>query len=152
MSTDQPTKRRRKWPFVLVGIVLLIIVISAVSSNSDSGSTGNSTAPVAAPPAKSEAADDLVTYEVTGEGVSKAGNISFSNGSPGSISQANDESLPWSKGVKEASGLMGFYTVTAQSGSQSSGGAITCRIKKGDEVLAENTSSGPFAVVSCNGS
>lgn len=152
MSTDQPTKRRKKWPFVLGGIVLLIIIIAMASNGGDSGSTGNTTAPVAAPPAQSEAADDLVTYEVTGEGVSKANNISFSNGSPGSISQANSESLPWSKGVKESSGLMGFYTVTAQSGSQSAGGSITCRIKKGDEVLAENTSSGPFAVVSCNGS
>nr|WP_218862200.1 MmpS family transport accessory protein [Actinopolyspora biskrensis] len=85
-----------------------------------------------------------VVYEVTGSG--GANSITFGRG--GQTSQNTNAELPWSKTAEAAEG-MDFYSLSAQNGQ--GGGDITCKITVDGEVLAENTSNGQYAVVSCNG-
>lgn len=102
------------------------------------GPVGNP-APPAAPAAAAE-----VTYEVDGSGAAQ--NISY--GANGNVSQQTNATLPWSTAGPAES--FGFYSLTVMNGAQ--GGTVTCRIKLGDQVLAENTSSGQYATAMCNGS
>jgi len=93
-------------------------------------------------PAQDSNGPKTVRYEVEGTGT--ANSISF--GQDGSISQDNGAELPW----KKEAGYSDFtlFTLTAQSNG---GGEITCRITAEGTVIAENTSSGDYAMVSCNG-
>lgn len=85
-----------------------------------------------------------VVYEITGsEGVN-----SITYGKGGQTSQNTDAELPWSKKAQASDGVE-FYSLSAQNGQ--SGGDITCKITVDGKVLAENTSNGQYAVVSCNG-
>ncbi|WP_258174923.1 MmpS family transport accessory protein [Actinopolyspora mortivallis] len=85
-----------------------------------------------------------VIYEVTGSGT--AGSVTYGKG--GQTSQDTDAELPWSQRAEASEGVE-FYSLTAQNGQE--GGEITCKITVDGEVLAENTSNGPNALVSCNG-
>jgi hypothetical protein len=60
--------------------------------------------------------------------------------------EQKEVSLPWSADVE-----VDFITsLTAQKKSGGSG-EIGCKVTKGGEVVADNTSSGAYAVVSCVG-
>lgn len=73
---------------------------------------------------------------------------SITYGKGGQTSQNTQVQLPWSTRAKATQGVE-FYTLTAQNGQD--GGDITCRITVRGNVVAENTSNGPSAFVSCNG-
>jgi hypothetical protein len=86
-----------------------------------------------------------VLYEVTGP--DSTNNITYSaNGSAG-IAQENGAAAPWTKEVQFEAGAFRVASLTAQNAG---GGDITCRITVDGEVKAETTSSGEYAVVSCN--
>lgn len=85
-----------------------------------------------------------VVYEVTGS--QGASSITYGKGSQ--TSQRTNAGLPWSKTAKASNGIE-FYSLTAQTGQ--AGGKITCKITVNGKVLAENSSEGPYALVSCNG-
>jgi len=96
-------------------------------------------------PVDSAPVDDsplMVVYEVTGD----ASMVTY--GANGNSSQETDPESPW-RVQEPADGSFGFYSLSAQA--DQSGGEITCRIRVGDDVVAENTSSGPFAMTVCNG-
>ncbi len=96
------------------------------------------------PPAPAAPSEPLV-YEVAGE-VSAAANITYSSGGS-NTSQENDVSLPWTFEIAPEDNV-GFIYVSAQSAS-GEGGSITCRISRGDTVITENVSNGPYAIVTC---
>lgn len=158
--------KRKKWPFVVGGIVLLFIIIGI----SNGGNSETATAPAAplaskqstsaaerpavpAPAVQEEKPDqDTITYEVTGKGVSKANNITYVKDSKFSQQQANNVKLPFTKDVQLDNGLFDYQpmSLVAQSGSGGNG-EITCRILKNGQELTSSTSSGPYAVVTCSG-
>ncbi|MGW5219926.1 MmpS family transport accessory protein [Nocardia sp. NPDC004085] len=89
-----------------------------------------------------------MTYEVTSDGP-RAANISYSSsGDSGNIEQANQQPLPWTKDVT-VTGFIKTVSVTAQAGEGAT--TITCKIREGDKTIAEQTSTGPYAVVTCSG-
>lgn len=147
-----PKKKRKKWPFILGAVVLLFIIIIAVNSGggtpSPTGSTGAASAasPGAAAPGTSSSAPAAsgVVYEVTGSG--QATSISY--GSNGGISQENGARLPFTKTAPAQDGF-GIYSLTAQT---SGSGSISCKITANGKEIANQTSNGQYAVVSCSGS
>ena len=146
-----PPRKRRKWPFVLGGIVLLIVII-AVSSRGGGGEPST-----AAPAAGGQpAAAAGITYEVTGEaggdgsGSGIRTSVTYTSDDSFNQSQENGVDLPWTKTVDLGSGFFTGASLVAQAGDGVE--SITCRIKDGDEVISENTSTGQFAVVTCSGS
>ena len=83
-----------------------------------------------------------LTYEVGGSATSAS--ITYSTGG-GNIAQETSATLPWSKTV-EVSGMVAGNSVQAQNAG---GCDISCKITRDGEVVAENTSSGEFAIASC---
>ncbi len=158
--TPSPSpKKRPKWPWIVGGIVLLVIIIS-VSSRGGNSTTptgaGGAAAPTsqasAAAPAPASGTPDStasaasgVVYEVTGTG--RANNITFGDVTKG-LSQQNGTKLPWKKTAPASEGFAA-YGLTAQNGGS---GQISCKITVDGKEVANNTSSGQYAVVSCNGS
>ena len=150
--------KRRKWPWIVGGIVLLIIIIAVSSGGGNSTTAGaggaaasTSPAPAAAPAPASGTPDSTasgasgVVYEVTGTG--RANNITFGDVTKG-LSQQNGTKLPWKKTAPTSDGFAA-YGLTAQNGGS---GEISCKITVDGKEVANNTSSGQYAVVSCNGS
>jgi hypothetical protein len=125
--------------------VLLLLVLIGVT-NSKGGATRGSVSSTGGYGATSsaQAASGVVVYEVAGTG--QANSISY--GGTGGISQANGEQLPWTMQASATRGF-GVYSLTAQNGGS---GAITCRITVNGQPIAQQTSTGQYAVVSCSGS
>ena len=103
--------------------------------------------PAEAPAApEEEAAPGVITYEVGGT-ATQATNVTYTDGGT-QTSQETGATVPWTKQVPEADGPITVYQVIAQNAG---GGDITCRILGAyGAVLAENTSTGEYAVVTCN--
>lgn len=133
-----------------VGIALCVlgIVVTVVAQGimlDQFNKTINGAAPAGAAPnpiPAQPAATGTVRYEVSGSG--KANTISF--GANGSQSQRSAERLPWSIEQPAESGF-GAYSLMAQN---SGDGDITCRVTINGAVVAEQTSSGPYSVVTCS--
>jgi hypothetical protein len=165
-------KKRRRWPWITVGAVVVVIVVAAITGNSGNKSTGNSApsagTPTATAPANSPAqqpaaqpttttvapapppapVQDTIVYTITG---GHAGNITYIQpGESFQESQITDRTkLPWSKTwTLDPSGYEQFgLTIEAQN---SGGGTIGCSITVDGKVIAQNSSSGEYAVVTCS--
>lgn len=99
-----------------------------------------------APPAAA-----TVVYEVAGDAMNTT-YITYAVDEKANLAQSRGEALPWSKEVHFPHGVFGpTLSLVAQSASSGSE-EITCRILRNDEVVAENRSRGPYAVVTCVGS
>lgn len=127
---------------IVVTVALQGLMLEAIDETLEEAGTGGG-APAAPPPAEQDASG-TVRYEVSGSG--EAMNISF--GAGGSMAQETSPALPWSK-EQPASDGFDTYSLTAQNGSDDA--EITCRLTVNGEVVVENTSAGPYAVVSCTG-
>jgi hypothetical protein len=158
-AAQEPPRRRKKWPFIVGAIVALFVIIGIANGGGSQPGTTPAGAPTVAalpsaavPAAPAESGTDTITYEVTGDSVSKANNITYVKDSNFGMQQETSTKLPWKKDVEMESGLFTAQpmTLTAQSGSDKSG-SITCRILKNGEEVTSSTSSGPYAVVTCSG-
>lgn len=92
-----------------------------------------------------------VTYKVTGSGTATTITYLTVNGGQSGQEQANDEKLPWKKVVNiKDDGLFetSIFSLVAQNGGS---GKITCEIKADGKVISKHTSSGQYAVVTCEG-
>lgn len=87
-----------------------------------------------------------VVFEVAGT-TGSASNISYGMGA--NLSQDNGQKLPWRKESKSTDALL-LTSLSAQSAGGS--GTITCKITVDGALVAENTSQGQYAVVTCSGS
>jgi hypothetical protein len=140
-------------------VVLLLVIIGMANGGGGSepatstAAAPTATLPSAAAPAQpAESATDTITYEVTGDGVAKANNITYVKDSNFGQQQDNGAKLPWSKTIEFENGLFDAQptSLVAQSGSGGSG-SITCRILRNGQEVTSSTSSGPYAVVTCSG-
>ncbi len=69
--------------------------------------------------------------------------------SGGTVSEAQNESVPWTMDVSFA-GSLKPVSLAASNGVDDSG-SITCTIKEGSKVIATDTKSGEGAVAACGG-
>lgn len=144
-------RKRRKWPWVVAGVVLLVIAVgNAIGVGSSIPPTPTSLPPGSNPgvPARSpQAPGSLIVYEVTGRG--PANKITYLK-EGFSQEQQTSATLPFRTELRFAEKVgMGALSLTAQNGSR--GGEITCRITVDGEVVNEATSTGQSAVVNCHG-
>ena len=151
---------KRKWPWIVGGIAIVgalvaagivaAIVISGstgvISGSTGEGSTAQADGGPAAPAPAGEGV--TVTYEVDGD--ADRGNVTYTADENLDLSQQNGVALPWTVEVPFPGDFsVALLALTAQSGEDGPG-EITCRILRDDEVIAERTSSGPYAVVTCS--
>lgn len=152
--TQQQSRKRpiykRWWFWVLAGLVVVIAAAAA-------GGGGSSTSADTPAPAQSPAGEGSTTVVYSLESDAPQVSASYLTVDGGSVGQeqANGVTPPWSTTVQvEDSFLGGSYTLTGQMMPGDPGGpqgsAITCRIEVGGEIVAEQTSTGQFAVVTCN--
>lgn len=132
----QPPKKK-KWPWILGGILLVILLIVG-------GCIAVLAGVVKSVDDESKSVVD-VHYEVTGTGL--ASSVLYTGDNMNSA-QDTGVPLPWIRDVK-ISGLLKFVTLTASNGAE--GGTITCKITRGATVISTQTANGPYASVSCSG-
>jgi hypothetical protein len=139
----EPRKSRKKWPWVVAGVVALIVIIGVSTQGKKPSSTAAPTggaAPAAAQPADQDLGfgEKIVTLSVEGKG--KATVTYIKSGG----TEQKQVTLPWKADVK--TDFISSLAATRMSGS----GDITCRITEGSEVKAESTSNGQFATATCS--
>lgn len=153
----------------IVTAATLILAASLSACTGDSRNTGDTSSPSPERPSNTTPPSPTVSetttasevpvansvvYEVTGDG-STAANITYMTMTGGNMGteQATAAPLPFTKEVPLEDGGMfdvSTYSLTAQA--DDSGTSISCKITVNGEVKAEQTSTGPYSVVSCTGS
>lgn len=134
-----PAKKRKKWPWVLLGIfvlfiVFIVIIVSAISSGVKS---------------VTHEANKVVNihYSVTSDGqTADIIDTDMSNGQLGQ-SSANGTPVPYNKDV-QITGL--FKTVDLMATADQNATTITCTITADGKVVATRTGTGPMAIVDCS--
>jgi hypothetical protein len=135
---------KRIW-FILLVLIVLIVIIVSVSSSGGSSSGGG-------------ASDTVhVTYTLESDSPTvSATYMTLDNGNIGQ-SQDNQATPPWTKELDVSDSFVQSFTLTGQmnpvalsGGEGQDGTTITCRITVDGEVVAEQTSTGQYAIVTCN--
>jgi hypothetical protein len=154
-NRDRPTypgDPMRKKLFTAVPLALLAataIACSSGGSGTTKGPGADDDGPTAAQHEKSAtkhtASGHTIVFQVTGDGVSKANNITYGIGA--NQSQDNGAALPWKKKSHSDDSVL-LLGLSAQSDGTS--GAISCTISVDGKVVVTNTSRGQYAVVTCN--
>lgn len=154
-------RKHRKWPWIVGGAVVLVIIISAIAgagggddtaATSPNASEAAASAPAAtSAPASSTTATKTVVYKV--EGTGSASSISWLtiNNGQSSQEQATNAALPWEKTItvpQDQWANFSSFTLTAQNGQSS--GPIHATITVDGKVVADQTSTGQYAVVTAN--
>lgn len=136
----RPPKRRR-WPLILGGFILAFVVMIGGCMAVVGGTAASIASSAGGGPAN-------ISYEIEGDGTAMA--VTWST--PSGVSQESSTSLPWSTEVAWQDTFAAAFTVSAGRDGMGDSGPITCRITNTDtgDVLAENTSNGEFANVSCD--
>lgn len=130
----------------VLAIVLTVAVQAVLVQQLDktiNGADSAAPSPLDAEPA-GQGASGTVRYEVTGSG--KPMSVSF--GAGGSHSQESSPELPWSHEQAASDGFDAYTLIVHNDGN---GGEISCRLTVNGEVVAENTSTGPYSSASCTG-
>lgn len=141
-------KRKRKWPWIVLGVLVVIAMGSALNGGKSTPAPTSGTSPAAAPAAPAAVAGHTVTYQVTGTG--KATSISYTK-EGFQMEQTSNARLPFSKDLTFKDDVTAFsgLSLVAQNGASS--GDITCKILVDGKEVASSTSSGQYALVTCNG-
>lgn len=147
---QQQVKNRARWfplAAVLSALVLIAVVSSVIRSSSTPATAGGSSSSDTTPYGSTVE----VLYEV--EGTASGTNITLQSAT-GTV-QANDKAVPL---ASKATGKRGMtYTmprghfVYLSAQNTGSSGSITCRITVDGTAVSTNTSSGGYAIASCNG-
>ena len=114
--------------FVLVVVVVIVVAALIGGGSSSSGGTTK------------------VTYTVTG--TAKTADMTYSNGL--STSQENDRRVPWTKHLTVKDDSLPTYNLIAQN--KGAHGRINCSITVNGKQIAHNTSTGAYAVATCDAS
>jgi hypothetical protein len=133
----QPPKKRKKWPWILLAVVVLFIAamggcVALIGGAVDSVDEESNK-------------EVAVTYEVVGD--AQGALMTYTSGEM-NMAQENGVALPWRKDVT-ITGLGKMATLTATNGFEDEG-SITCRILVDGAVVNENTASGIGASASCS--
>jgi hypothetical protein len=128
-----------KWSVwrVLVIIGLIGALVAVWTRSEGDGTGGGSAKPVAV----------LRSVEYRLRGDARAVDMTWTDGN-GQTSQANGLALPLSDGLSFSAQTGSLMYLSAQN--TGSDGYVTCEIVVDGEVVAQNTSSGGYAIVTCN--
>lgn len=133
-----PARKRKKWPWILGGIILLFVAMVGGCVALIGGAANEID--------KEMNREVVVTYRVTGTGT---GSITWTD-KDFNMAQETDAPLPWEKQVTVSGfGKIASLTVT---NSSDDGATSTCEIVVDGEVKYTQTAKGPFASANCSGS
>lgn len=142
-----------KKTFATAAALLLAASLSACSSSEAAPAANNETgSQESTAPEASES--HSVVYEVTGDSAT-AGNVTYMTATNGNVGteQANGAPLPFTKEIiLEDKGLFEANVFSLTAMTDDAGTSISCKITVDGEVIAEQTSTGQYAMVSCSGS
>jgi len=158
------------WTGLALGVVAWIIAI-VVSLAAIAGVAGavnesleNSTVVPVAPVDEAAGSNDSgaaeavasgnLVYEVTSDGATVA-NVTYltADSSGSSTQQATDVAAPWkTEFAVDSSGMFNFSVFSLVAQADQSASTVSCKITFNGEVIAEQTSTGQFAIVTCSGS
>lgn len=136
-----PPKKKAKWPWIVGGIILFIIL----------GIAGCSALFVGAANEVDKESKEVVevTYRVEGSG--STASITFTDKGT-NMGQETQASIPWEKKVS-IDGLGKYASVTATADYDAAAtDTISCKILVDGQVKFEQTAKGPLATASCSGS
>ena len=133
-----PPKKRKKWPWIVGGIILLFVAMVGGCMALIGGAANEID--------KEINREVTVTYRVTGNGT---GSITWTD-KDFNMAQETDATLPWEKQVV-VSGLGKTASLTVTNSSDD-GTESTCEIIVDGQVKFTQTAKGPFASAHCSGS
>ncbi len=132
----------------LLAIILSVAISGAFASAVDDELNGNSDG----------SGDPMhIVYTLESDAPTVSATYATLDGGNIGSSQENGVPLPWTKELDVDDSLFNSFTLTGimdpvLDGSTANGSTITCRITVDGEVVAEQTSSGQFAAVTCSAS
>lgn len=133
---------------LLIMVVALLATITACADDTDRPLTAEERA-IVAEATTSDVRE--VSYHVSGD----ASSVSITISTPTGTQQASNRSVPL---ISTTSGRQGIYLemgagefayISAQN--EDSIGSITCTIRVDGKVISQNTSTGGYAIASCEG-
>jgi hypothetical protein len=132
------------WLLVLV-VVIVIVAVQGAGGGSGSGDAGDASGTVE------------VVYTLESDAPSVSATYSTLDGGNIGQQQNNEVPPPWSTTVEVEDSFVQSFSLIGQmnpvlDGSAADGTTITCRITVDGEVIAEQTSTGQYAAVTCAGS
>lgn len=147
MEPVRPTPKKSGWKWwtllAVAGVLILTVTVSITNEQRENRAAGKAIAQAMA--------TNVVHYEV--EGTAKGANLTFQT--PSGTSQLNGKAVPLAnkntgvRGIRYDMPAGSFVYLSAQNTGSS--GTITCRITVNGVVVAENSSSGSYAIASCSG-
>ncbi|WAL67171.1 MmpS family transport accessory protein [Amycolatopsis cynarae] len=159
-----PAKKRRKWPWVLGGVFLLVVIIAVANGGGNTPSqqaTGapagsdKSTVAAAQPatqqptqqPAVQQPSTHTVVYKVSGKG--PASSITYTTDGMTSTNQESNVKLPWTKTLTlPADQALQMVSIMAQGSGESS--KIDVEIDVDGKMVKEAHADG-YGIASANG-
>jgi hypothetical protein len=124
---------------------------AAAASSASASASAAAAAAASSSAAAAEEAARTVVYSVTSNGSGTA-LITYATFTGGGMQQAQDASatLPWTKTLTLSSVGMNIMSLVAEASSGANDQSISCSISRGGRVIATNTSTGGYAVVTCS--
>lgn len=142
-----PPKKRKRWPWVVLGVLAVLVIGSIASQGRGSNPPAGGEAPAAAAPAADTGPDlkfgqKVVTLSVEGSGKATVSYLKVGG------QEQHEVDLPWSTEV-----TVDFASSLVAQSKSGKSGEINCKIveKDGGAVVADSTSSGAYAVATCSG-
>lgn len=139
---------------IIMAVVYATAFAAAVKSVQDEGSRIQSSSAPSAGSSAPSTPGHTIEYQVTSDAPT-ANNITyytFSNGQGGS-EQANGAPVPWSKQFTvKGGGLFDFNSLNITAMATADATTITCTITEDGVVKSTQTSTGAYAMVTCNAS
>jgi hypothetical protein len=137
-----PPKPKKKWPKVVVGVLVGLILLSACSGIVRGGNTSPTGIGANAPALRDivDIGKKTLTYSVAGSG---GATVSYMKSGG---QERREVTLPWTTDVE--ADFIGLLVAQKESSNNS---PITCRIMNGTKRVVESTSSGAHAVATCSG-
>jgi hypothetical protein len=132
---------KRVWFWILA--LVLVGTIAAVAGGGGGTSEGGSAS-----------GNVEVVYTIESDAAQVSATYSTLDGGNIGQSQDNAATPPWSKTVQVENSFINSFSLVGQmnpslDGSTPDGTTITCRITVDGEVIAEQTSTGQYAIVTC---
>lgn len=134
---------KRVWFWLLIVVIVVIIIVVQGAGGGGAGGSASGTVEV--------------VYTVESDSPTVSATYATADSSGIGQQQDNNAAPPWTKTVSAEDSWVKSFVLTGQmnpvlDGSAQDGTTITCRITVDGEVVAEQTSTGQYAIVTCSAS
>lgn len=149
MSDQQaaPARRSRKWPWIVGGLVAVVIVGTALSNQGNTPTAPGVPAGNDSGVQQEASSERVVVYSVTGTGI--ASNITYTTDGMTTMNQEADVHLPWTKEIRLPAGeAFQMVQISAQAGADTSEIHVTITVD--GTLIKEAHATGGYNIASAN--